>query len=201
MADGTDNMPVLHVVWSHFDDAAHIVSAQTIAAAEAADAAPMLVDFGDLRSDGGIDELRDRLANLFDVSVEEYVAAIEQSAGRQPVSDDIAGRLAAVADVSFDGRTGDGSDSENGRDLPADDDDFRSDWEIEEAPAEEYRVYQIIAQAMSHDIPSDVFKEFAESHYGNSPAFSGHIDDNVSAADLDALIAALEARGYTVIRD
>ncbi len=71
----------------------------------------------------------------------------------------------------------------------------------DEAPAAEFRGYNIIAKAMSDDIPTDLFKEFCESVHGNSPLFSGHIDDRVEADRLPALIAALEARGYTVIND
>lgn len=192
---------MLHVVWSPFEPVAHVVSSETIAAATAADAAPVLVDFGYLRRMGGVDELADRLAGFGEASVEEYVTAIERSAGRAPTSEDLAERLAAVADVSFDGLDADGFDPEGGRYLPADDDDFRTSWEIEEAPAEEYRGYELIATAMSNDIPPDVFEEFAESRYGDSPVFSGHIDDSVPAEQLDALIAVLETRGYTVIRE
>lgn len=192
---------VLHVVWSPFEDVAHVVSASTIAAANAADEMPVLVDFGDLRRHGDLDELGERLGNFGEATVDEYVAAIEQSADRSPVSDDLAERLASVADVPFDGLTEEEFDPENGRYLPADGTDFRSEWEIEEAPAEEYRGYQVIAQAMSRDIPIDVFKQFAESRHGNSPAFSGHIDDSVPADQLDGLIAVLKARGYTVVQD
>ena len=82
--------------------------------------------------------------------------------------------------------------------LPADDDELGM---LDDEPAPEFRGYNIIAKAMSNDIPADLFKEFCESAYGNSPAFSGHIDDHVEADRLPALVAALEARGYTVIDD
>jgi hypothetical protein len=102
--------------------------------------------------------------------------------------------------VSFDGVGDDESGTLNDLNLPADSDDFRSSWEIEDAPSEEFRGYQIIARAMSNDIPADVFDTFAESRYGDSPAFSGHIDDVVESDRLEDLIAALEARGYKVIQ-
>jgi hypothetical protein len=192
---------VLHVVWSPFEDVAHVVSAKTIAAAEAADETPALVDFGDLRRQGDLDEIGERLGKFGEGTVDEYVTAIEQSADRSRGSGDLAERLASVADVPFGGVTEEEFVPENGRSLPADSTDFRSEWEIEEAPAEEYRGYQLIAQAMSRDIPSDVFEQFAESRHGNSPAFSGHIDDSVPADQLESLIAVLKARGYTVVRD
>ena len=78
---------------------------------------------------------------------------------------------------------------------------FVRPWEAEVAPDEEFRGYDIIAKAMSNDIPRDLFDEFARSRSGDSPAFSGHIDDSVASERLDELIAALEARGYTVVRE
>jgi hypothetical protein len=182
---------VLHVRWSPFDQVAHLVSPATISAADDADNAPYLTDFGDLRRSGDVNELQDRLERNCDGAVENYVAAIELSAGRTPAADDLAVRLKALDDVDFDG------DDE----FPSDATDFRPEWEIEEAPAEEWRGYNVIAKAMSDDVPKDIFNEFAADSYGDSPVFSGHIDSHVDADRLEAMIAALEARGYVIIRD
>ena len=57
-----------------------------------------------------------------------------------------------------------------------------------EAPAEEFRGYDVISAAMSSDIPKDQFDRFATSRYGNSQVFSGHYDDSVANEDLEALI-------------
>ena len=57
-----------------------------------------------------------------------------------------------------------------------------------EAPAEEFRGYDVISAAMSSDIPKDLFDRFATSRYGNSQVFSGHYDDSVANEDLEALI-------------
>jgi hypothetical protein len=193
---------VLHIVWSPFeDDVAHVVSATTIASAKAANDAPVPVDFGDLRRNGDLEELGTRLDNFGEATVEEYVKAIEQSADRSPFGKDLSERLASLADVSFDGLSEEEFDPENGRFLTADSQDFRSFHEIEEAPDDEFRGYQQIAFAMSSDIPTDLFEQFAGSRQGDSPAFSGNIDESVSADQLPALIAALEARGYTVHLD
>ena len=182
---------VLHLRWSPFDDVAHLVSPATINDAGAADDAPYLTDFGDLRRSGDIDELQNRLDRHCDGAVEDYVAAIERSAGRTPAADDLAARLEALDDVDFEG------DDE----MPSDATDFRPEWEIEEAPAEEWRGYNVIAKAMSDDVPEDIFNEFAVDSYGDSPVFSGRIDSHVDADRLEAMIAALEARGYVIIRD
>lgn len=185
----------LHVWPSPFKPVAHIVSANTLAKANAANDAPVLEDFGDLRRHN-IEELPDRLDSLSAGDINEYITAIEKSAGRQPVSADLVERFTAVRDVLFEGCPG----SDGKEDFPADSQEFRSDWEETEAPAEEFRGYDIVSKAMSSHIPRDLFERFAGSNYGNSPVFSSHIDDHVSNENLDALIAALEARGYTVIR-
>ena len=190
---------VLHVNWSPFEAVAHVVSGATMALAAAADDAPVIIDFGDLRRSGDLSELADRLDQLCQGSVAEYVEAIERSAGREPESGDMASRLADLDDVVFDGVPEEECDpSEGCVFLPADDDELG---ELDDEPAPEFRGYDIIAKAMSDDIPSDIFKEFCESVYGNSPAFSGHIDDRVEADRLPALVVALRARGYTVVDD
>jgi hypothetical protein len=184
---------VLHVRSSPFDsDVVHIVSSATISAAEAADSAPYLTDFGELRRSGDLSELADRPDRHYDgASAENYVAAIERSAGTVPTTDELNARLKAVEDVDFGGDD----------DFPSDDTDFRPEWEADEAPAEEWRGYSVIANAMSDDLPADIFKEFAIDSYGDSPGFSGKIDSHVDVDRLEPMIAALEARGYVVIRD
>lgn len=190
---------VLYVNWSPFEAVAHVVSGATMALAAAADDAPVIFDFGDLRRSGDLDQLSDRLDQLCQGTVDEYVEAIERSAGREPKGDELVERLAALDDVVFDGVPEEECDPSGGcQFLPADDDEL---FELDDEPAPEFRGYAIIAKAMSDDIPIDIFKEFCESVYGNSPAFSGHIDDRVEAERLPALVAALESRGYTVVAD
>ena len=193
---------VLYVRWSPFDNIAHVVSAATIAEADAADEQPVLVDFGDLRRSGDLGTLGERLERHGYGTLADYVAAIERSEGLQPSVDDLGPRLAALNEVHFEGLDGTepGLDGEDCY-LPADDEGFLTEWEAEEEPAEEFRGYVVIAHAMSSDIPSDLFEEFCGSSYGGSPAFDGHIDDHVDAVRLPALIIALEARGYTVVTE
>jgi len=193
---------VLYVRWSPFDNIAHIVSAATIAEADATDAQPVLVDFGDLRRSGDLATLGERLERHGYGTLADYVAAIERSEGVQPAGYDLGTRLAALNEVHFEGLDGTepGLASEDCY-LPADDVGFLTEWEAEEAPAGEFRGYAVIARAMSSDIPSDLFEEFCASSYGGSPGFDGHIDGHVDAARLPALIAALEARGYTVVTE
>lgn len=193
---------VLYVRWSPFDNIAHIVSAATIAEADAADEQPVLVDFGDLRRSGDLGTLGERLEQHGYGTTADYVAAIERSEGLQPAVADLGPRLAALNEVYFEGLDGTepGLDGEDCY-LPADDKPFLTEWEAEEEPAEEFRGYVVIAHAMSSDIPSDLFEEFCGSSYGGSPGFDGHIDDHVDAVKLPALIIALEARGYTVVTE
>lgn len=193
---------ILHVWRSPFDnDVVHIVNTSTIALASAADDEPVLIDFGDLRRHGDLSELSDRLDQC-GVTLDEYVTGIEASYGHEAASGDFAARLASLHGVDFDGvESGDYDPDDEDRFLPADDDEFLTEWEKEDEPAEEYRGYVIIARAMSSDIPSDLFKEFCTESWGDSPAYSGHIDDHVAADKLPALVAALRARGYTVIED
>ena len=94
---------MLHVTWSPFEPIAHVVSGATMALAAGADNAPVIVDFGDLRRSGDLDELADRLDQLCQGSLEEYIEAIERSAEREPESGDLGQRLAALDDVVFDG--------------------------------------------------------------------------------------------------
>ena len=180
---------VLHVYRSQFDDVAFVVSPATMRAAAAADNAPYLADFGDLRRSGDIDELTDRLDSALNIN--DYIGAIERFAGRTPSGGDLADRLKAVDDVEFDG-------DDN---FPSDTTDFRSDDEIAEEPDQDFRGYEIIANATADDVPKDIFDEFGGDSYGDSPAFSGQIDSHVAADRLEAMSTALEARGYTVVRE
>jgi len=171
-----------------------------MAAATAADAAPVLVDYGDLRQAGDLEELQRRLEQNGG-DIEEYLSALERISGVQPTTADPRERLAALADVTFDGVPDDWQDREDFGFLPADDEDFRMSWEIEEAPDEDYRGYTIIATAMSSDIPSDIYEEFAVTVRSDTPVYSALIDEHVDRDRLGALVEALEARGYTVVQD
>ena len=63
------------------------------------------------------------------------------------------------------------------------------------------RGYVWIARAMLSSLPSYLFAEFCASLHGGSRGFAGHVHDHVDAVGLPALIAALEARGYTVVTE
>ena len=83
----------------------HLVTQETLdaarAAQDAADAAPYYEDFGDLRRSGDLEMLAERLEN-WDLSLNDYVAAIEQAAGRTPTSQDLGERLAGVHAIGHD---------------------------------------------------------------------------------------------------
>src|SRR4051794_32623232 len=117
----------LYVRRSPFDntDVVYVVDAATLAAAEAADSAPYLETFGELRRAGEIADLEERLDNQYSVSLEAYVSTIETFAGRQPAGADLATRLTALSYVEFAG-------TEVGDEwCPGDHTQFRTEWELE----------------------------------------------------------------------
>ncbi len=56
----------------------------------------------------------------------------------------------------------------------------------------------VIETSMGEDVPADVLSEFGSQE---SPMFVEYVVDLVTEENLDAMIAALEARGYTIVRD
>jgi hypothetical protein len=130
-------------VWrSPFEDVAHVVSGATLALATAADNAPIIIDFGDLRRSGDLDELADRLDQLCQGSLDEYVGAIEFSTGREPGTGDLGQRLAALDDVVFDGvPEGECDPSEGCEFLPVDDVEL---WALDDVPDPEFCGYELL---------------------------------------------------------
>lgn len=180
---------VLYVVGGYVGS--HIVSARTLAAARAAqeeaDATPYYLDFGELRRSGDLEMLADELER-HDLSLLDYVAAIERSAGRAAAVTELGDRLAALGDVSFAG------DDDSG--APSDSDRLRSESDLDEEVEDHFG--HVLETSMSGDVPADLFDEFCVRQ---SPMFVDYEISYVEDERLDAMIAALEARGYTVIRD
>lgn len=187
--DKTTGQSVFHVVGGY--NGFHIVSAETLARAsraqEEADAAPYYENFGDLRRSGDLAQLAERLEG-WDLSLDDYVSVIERAAERPGSSADLADRLAAVADVDFAG-----DDDAN---APADHTDFRSEHERESEVEDVYM--SIIEGAMLGDVPEDVLQTSCRTQ---SPRFSDGPLSRVEPEQLDEMITALEARGYTVINE
>ena len=186
-----DNSPdlVLHVVASAYNGY-HLVSPDTLeeatAAQAAADAAPYYENFGELRRSGDSALLADYLVDY--LTLEAYAEAIERSAQRAAASSDIDHRLAALHDVDFDG-----DDDAN---APADADQFRSEHELEQEVEDHYAL--TLATGMCDDVPEDILSAFEA--YENL-MFVDYMSASVEDGKLVEMISALEARGFTVIRD
>ena len=169
----------------------HLVSQETLdaarAAQDAADAAPYYEDVGDLRRSGDLEMLAERL-ETWDLSLNDYIAAIEQAAGRTPTSPHPGERLAALNDVDFDG-----DDDAN---APSDSTNFRSAYELDNEV--EDRFTHTLETRMCDDVPADILSAF---NAVQEPMF---VDDEIAFVDperLDDITSALEARGFTVIRE
>lgn len=180
---------VLHVVSGY--DGFHLVSPQTLEAAIAAqaeyEAAPYYEDFGELRRAGQIGMLVERLES-WDISVDDYVAAIERSAGRTSGGLSISERLEAVGDVDFDG-----DDDAN---APDDTTNFRPDHEIENEVEDHFA--HTLETGMADDVPDDILQTFDAIH---QPMFSTSPIASVQEDRLEEMIEALQWRGYTIVRD
>jgi hypothetical protein len=186
-APHSDSPLVLHVVAS--DAGFHLVTPATLAAATAAqvaaDAAARYDTFGELRRSGVLDLLAERLES-WELTVDGYVDAIERAAGRAPVAQDLAERLAALHDVDFDGDD----------DAPADDDDVRALHEIDNEIADVFA--HTVQTRMLDDVPAELLHEFDAVR---SPMFVDHRIGVIDPDRLDEVIAALAARGVTVHRN
>jgi hypothetical protein len=195
MTDRPQSVPgELHVWRSPFEtDVVYVVNAITLANAKAADDAPYLETFGELRCSGEVGELTERLDNQYNVSLETYVSAIETAASREPTGTDLESRLDALSDIEFAG-----ADADDGW-CPGDDTEFRTDWETEVEPAEEYRGLAVIMGSSKNDLPADVFAKFGKENWGDSPAFGGFIDCGIKIDQLDDALAELRSRGYVII--
>lgn len=180
---------VLHVVEGYAGF--HLVTQETLDAARAAqdvaDAAPYYEDFGDLRRSGDLEMLAERL-ETWDLSLNDYIAAIEQAAGRTPTSPDPSERLAALNDVDFDG-----DDDAN---APSDSTNFRSEYEIDNEVEDHFT--HALETRMCEDVPADILNAFDAVQ---DPMFVDYQIAFVDAERLADMISALEARGFTVIRD
>ena len=165
------------------------MSPETLAAASeaqsTADATPSYDDFGELRRSGELDLLRERLSD-YDLSLDAYMATIERSAGRVPAGPDPQERLAALDDVEFDG-----DDEAN---APSDSDDFGSETDDE---VEDHYMH-MIETAMCEDVPADILDAFDARI---TPMFVEYEMAAVEAERLDEMIAALEARSFTIVRE
>jgi len=169
----------------------HLVTQETLDAArtaqDAADAAPYYDDFGDLRRSGDLEMLAERL-ETWDLSLNDYIAAIEQAAERTPTSPNLGERLADLNDVDFDG-----DDDAN---APSDSTNFRSEYELDNEVEDHFT--HTLETRMCEDVPADILNAFDAVQ---NPMFVDYQIAFVPAERLDAMISALEARGFTVIRD
>ena len=185
---------VLYVVVDRWaEDGVYLVTAETVARAAEAAAQPGLPEtFGELRRAGDLDELETRISQFADLDA--YVAAIERAAGRPPASDRLEERLAALVDVEFEG-----DESDPAGTMPSDAHETldSEEWALDR-PAS--RFWHVLAWATRSDVPRDLFRQFCEERDQGRPGgdFLGY---GVRNGALDALIAALEQRGYTVVRD
>ena len=136
---------------------------------------------------GDLEQLSERLA-AYGITAEEYVAAIELSAGRSSGHAPLADRLSALHDVLFDG-----SDDAN---APSDATDFRTEQGLDTEVADPY--LHIIETGMCADVPADILAEFDAIQ---SPVFGEDELAVVPADRLEAMILVVEQRGFTVVRD
>jgi len=185
---------VLYVVTDRWaEDAVYLVTADSVArAAEVAAQLGTPATFGELRRADNLDELERRISQF--AEIDEYVAAIERSAGRQRSSDQLEERLAALVDVDFEG-----AESDDLGYLPGDAASTLDDeeWALDQ-PAS--RFWNVLQSATRSDVPDDLFRQFCEARDSGRPGgdFLGY---GVRDGLLDALVAALEQRGYRVVRD
>jgi hypothetical protein len=177
---------------SEWYDGYHLVNQATIdSAGEAQEAqeAPGYENFGELRRSDDLDMLSDYLRD-YDVTLEEYAASIERAASMPTFVGSIEDRFAALVSVDFGGDDGDNT--------PSDDDEFRSQDELDSEVADENVFMHAISTAMAEDVPTDLINEFGTQV---SPMFVEYTVTYVDEEHLEPLIVALEARGYTVVRD
>jgi hypothetical protein len=196
-AASADPSSVLHVYASPWNDGFHVVSKSAVDHAEKAHAGaaakPYFETYGELRKAGEVDELSERLADNYDIGIELYVAAIERDAGRTASAQDVSARLVAVSDVDFDGAEDDAVG-----DIPADDVEFRSESERDDEVPDENVFMNIIASSTRDAVPADLFDQFCTE---TTPMFSSSKIQFVPSDRLEPFVAALGARGYTVVRD
>ena len=121
---------------------------------EAARSAPYHENYSKLRQITGPSQLAERLENR-DLSLDGYATIIEGSASRVPKSTDIAERLAALHDVDFEG--------DDDLNAPADDEDFRSESELENEIDVDFVYAHVIETSMDGDVPEDLLSEFCVS--------------------------------------
>ena len=187
-----DVSKTLFLFGSEWYDGYHLVNQATIdSAGEAQEAqeAPGYENFGELRRSDDLDMLSDYLRD-YDVTLEEYAASIERAASMPTFFGSIGDRFASLVSVDFSG-----DDDDN---TPSDDDDFRSQDELDSEVADENVFMHAISTAMADDLPADLIDELGTQI---SPMFVEYTITYVDEEHLEPMIAALEARGYTVVRE
>ena len=120
--------------------------------------------------------------------MEDYVGAIESAVNRMSAGPEVAARLAALHDVEFEG--------DDDKNAPSDSTDFRSEDELDNEVEDPYT--HTIETRMCDDVPADILKAFDAIQ---SPIFVDYKSASVQAERLDEVIAALEARGFSVLRE
>lgn len=170
-------------------DGYHLVNQATIDSAGEAEEAPYYENFGELRKSGDLGMLSDYLRN-YDVTLDEYAASIERSASMPTFVGSIGDRFNELMSVDFSGDDGDNT--------PGDGEGFRSQAELDDEVSEENVYAHAIEIGMADDVPADLIDEYGAS---DSPMFVEYTITYVDEEHLEPMIAALEARGYTVVRE
>ena len=170
-------------------DGYHLVNQATIDSAGKAEEAPYYENFGELRKSGDLGMLSDYLRN-YDVTLDEYAASIERSASMPTFVGSIGDRFNELMSVDFSGDDGDNT--------PGDGEGFRSQAELDDEVSEENVYAHAIQIGMADDVPADLIDEYGTS---DSPMFVEYTITYVDEEHLEPMIAALEARGYTVVRE
>ena len=140
-----------------------------------------------------MDELEHYLPQ--DVDLASYVASIERSSERQLASGDLSARLQALNDVNYDGETVE----TDGESVTFPDDGHELNHDGEDVDVEPY--WRVIYNAMNQDLPTDVREAHCREREGGSMVWWGRLDTSIIPGHLATLIANLESRGYTVLRD
>lgn len=193
--DETDPMRIFHVVPAPFHDGCYVVTRATMEDADRRlaeyEERYAFETFGDLRRSDSIDLLIEQLDN-YGVGLDTYLATIEQSAGIAPSSNDAAQRLAALVDADFFGA--EESEAPSDSTLLAGSDEYDTD------PL--YFTTTVYGACTRADLSAAGLEKFVVAESGEaSPMTGDEVDEFVPDDDVETVVAALVAGGYTVVRD
>ena len=195
--NSSSDTKVFYVVGAPFEDGCYVVTASTFSNAQAEFASYEerygIENWGNLRRSTLVDDLEERLSDDYDIDVEDYLAAIERSCGRPRTEGSILERLAALANVGFDG-----DDDAN---APSDDEYLTLVGDEEEIDPT-YFVSDVCARSTRDDLASVGLASYVRTSEGELSPLSGDVcSDFVADSDLVTVTSELERLGYTVIRE